>query len=125
WYTDRSHMGSQISLHLRRLRLELPRDQSFDSTSGVVSMVAAGLGWAITTPLCMLDARPAADSVFCAPLPPPALSRQLVLVARSGELGGIPSRIAEITRRVLEAQCVPQIAEMFPWLKDEFRVGEA
>lgn len=124
WYTDRSHMGSQISLYLRRLRLELPRDQAYDSTSGVVSMVAAGLGWAITTPLCMLDARPTADSVFCAPLPPPALSRQLVLVARSAELGDIPSRIAEMARRVLETRCVPQIAEMFPWLKDQFKVGE-
>jgi DNA-binding transcriptional LysR family regulator len=80
WYTDRSHMGHQIGLHLRRLRLELPRAQAYDSTSGVVSMVAAGLGWAITTPLCMIDIQPVADSVFCAPLPAPAMSRQLMLV---------------------------------------------
>jgi DNA-binding transcriptional LysR family regulator len=124
WYTDRSHMGHQIGLHLRRLRLELPRDQAYDSTSGVVSMVAAGLGWAITTPLCMLDARPAANSVFCAPLPPPALSRQLMLVARSGEMGGIPSRVADLARRVLATRCAPEIAGMFPWLGDQFKVGE-
>jgi DNA-binding transcriptional LysR family regulator len=123
WYTDRSHMGSQISLYLRRLRLELPRDQAYDSTSGVVSMVAAGLGWAITTPLCMLDARPAANSVFCAPLPPPAMSRQLMLVARSAEMGDIPSRIADLARRVLETRCAPEIAAMFPWLGDKFQVG--
>ncbi|MFS8086327.1 MAG: LysR family transcriptional regulator [Acidobacteriota bacterium] len=125
WYTDRSHMGHQIGLHLRRLRLELPRDQAYDSTSGVVSMVAAGLGWAITTPLCMLDARTAANSVFCAPLPPPALSRQLMLVARSGEMGAIPSRIADLTRRVLAERCAPEIAAMFPWVGDEFKGGEA
>jgi DNA-binding transcriptional LysR family regulator len=124
WYTDRSHMGHQIGLHLRRLRLELPRDQAYDSTSGVVSMVAAGLGWAITTPLCMLDARLAANSVFCAPLPPPALARQLMLVARSGEMGGIPSRVADLARRVLETRCAPEIAGMFPWLGDEFKVGD-
>jgi len=124
WYTDRSHMGNQIGLHLRRLRLELPRDLAYDSTSGVVSMVAAGLGWAITTPLCMFDARPAANSVFCAPLPPPAMARQLMLVARSGEMGGIPSRIADFARRALETRCAPEIAGMFPWLGDKFKVGD-
>ena len=123
WYTERSHMGHQIGLHLRRLRLELPRDQAYDSTSGVVSMVAAGLGWAITTPLCMLDARADAHSVFCAPLPPPALSRQLTLVARSGEMGAIASRIAELTRGVLETRCAPEIGRMFPWMAGDFRIG--
>jgi DNA-binding transcriptional LysR family regulator len=125
WYTDRSHMGQQIGLHLRRLRLELPHGQVYDGTSGVVSMVAAGLGWAITTPLCMFDARPAANKVFCAPLPPPAMSRQLMLVARSNEMGSIPSHIADLARKVLETRCAPEIAEMFPWLGDSFKVGEA
>jgi hypothetical protein len=88
-------------------------------------MVAAGLGWAITTPLCMFDARPAANKVFCAPLPPPAMSRQLMLVARSNEMGSIPSHIADLARKVLETRCAPEIAEMFPWLGDGFKVGEA
>jgi len=125
WYTDRSHMGHQIGLHLRRLRIELPRAQAYDSTSGVVSMVAAGLGWAITTPLCMLDVQPADHGVFCAPLPAPAMSRTLMLVARSGEMGAIPARIAEVTRRVLETRCAPEIGRMFPWLGDGFRVGDS
>ena len=124
WYTDRSHMGHQIGLHLRRLRLELPRDQAYDSTSGIVSIVSAGLGWAITTPLCMLDVRPSAQGVFCAPLPEPALSRQLVLVARSGEMGGIPARIADLARNVLETRCAPEIGRMFPWLTGDFKVGD-
>ena len=123
WYTPRSHMGQQIARHLRRLGLDLPRDQVYDSTSGVVSMVAAGLGWAITTPLCMLDARAAVNSVFCAPLPGPALSRQLVLVARSGEMGDLPRRIADTVRSVLATRCVPEVATLFPWLGGAFRVG--
>lgn len=124
WYTDRSHMGHQVGLHLRRLRLELPRGQAYDSTSGVVSMVAAGMGWAITTPLCMLDARPLANQVFCAPLPPPAVSRQIMLVARSDEMGELPSRVAGLARKALETRCA-EIASMFPWLGDKFTVGEA
>ena len=123
WYTDRSHMAHQIGLHLRRLRLDLPRGQAYELTSGIVSMVAAGLGWAITTPLCMLDARPPADKVFCVPLPPPATSRQIVLVARSGEMGSIPSRIADFARKVLETRCTPDIAGMFPWLGNRFKIG--
>ncbi|MEO8133217.1 MAG: LysR family transcriptional regulator [Betaproteobacteria bacterium] len=125
WYTPRSHMGQQIARHLRRLRIELPRDQVYDSTSGVVSMVAAGLGWAITTPLCMLDARANVDSVFCAPLPAPALSRQLMLVARSGEMGDLPRHVAGAVREVLALRCAPEICAMFPWLDGAFRVGDS
>jgi hypothetical protein len=72
----------------------------------------------------MIDIQSVAHSVFCAPLPAPALSRQLMLVARSGEMGGIPARIAELTRRVLETRCAPEIGRMFPWLGDSFKVGD-
>jgi DNA-binding transcriptional LysR family regulator len=123
WYTERSHMGHQIGLHLRRLRLDLPRGQAYDSTSGVVSTVAAGLGWAMTTPLCMFDARPPIDSTFCIPLPSPAMSRQLMIVARSGEMGSIPSRITNLARQALETRCAPEIARMFPWLGGKFKIG--
>jgi hypothetical protein len=72
----------------------------------------------------MFDARPAADKAFCAPLPPPAMSRQLMVVARRHELGSIPSRIAELARKVLETRCAPEIAAMFPWLGNAFKVVE-
>jgi hypothetical protein len=48
---------------------------------------------------------------------------ELVLVVRSNEMGSIPSQIADLARKVLETRCAPEIAEMFPWLGNIFKVG--
>ncbi|MFI4988349.1 MAG: LysR family transcriptional regulator [Alphaproteobacteria bacterium] len=122
-YTERSQMGRQIARYLRRLRLEIPHSQAYDSTYGLVAMVAAGLGWAITTPLCMLDAQPSAERTLVAPLPPPGFSRRLTLVARSGELGSLPARIAVIAQHALAERCAPVVARTMPWLGKRFSVG--
>jgi len=121
-YSGRSQMGRQIELYLRRLRLKIPLGQEYDSTEGVVRMVAAGVGWAIVTPLCILDAVSLVDRGFCAPLPSPGLYRQLSLVARRSEMGGIPQQIAALTRRVLRDRCAPEIHRLMPWLCNAFRV---
>jgi hypothetical protein len=47
-----------------------------------------------------------------------------MLVARSDEMGGLPSRVAGLARKALETRCA-EIAGMFPWLGDKFTVGEA
>ncbi len=122
-YTDRSNMGRQIALYLRRLRLEVPLGQAYDGTQGLVPMVAAGLGWALTTPLCMCDVPPPEDRIRFAPLPSPGLARQLTLVARGGELGSIPSRIAALSRQALEARFLPEAARLMPWAEKRIRIG--
>jgi DNA-binding transcriptional LysR family regulator len=120
-YSGRSQMGRQIELYLRRLRLKIPLGQEYDSTEGVIRMVAAGMGWAIITPLCVLDASSLVDRAFCAPLPLPRMHRQLSLVARN-EMGGIPQQIATLIRQVLKVRCIPEVRRMMPWLNNGFRV---
>jgi hypothetical protein len=71
-------------------------------------MVAAGLGWAMTTPLCLCDVPPPEDKIRCAPPPAPGLSRHLTLVARSGERGSIPAKVASLACRVIEARLRPE-----------------
>ena len=71
----------------------------------------------------MLDARAPADRTFCAPLPSPAMSRQLILVARSGELGSIPQRIADMARQAFETRAVPDMVRAMPWLSDKLKLG--
>jgi len=122
WYSGRSQMGQQIELYLRRLRLKIPLGQEYDSTEGVVRMVAAGAGWAIVTPLCILDAVSLIGSAFCAPLPSPGLYRQLSLVARRTEMGTVPQYIAALMRRVLQDRYAPEIRRLMPWLNNGFKV---
>jgi DNA-binding transcriptional LysR family regulator len=121
-YTARSLTGKEIERYLRRQRLTIPMGQEFDDTAAVMAMVAAGFGWAITTPLCIIDAAAAGNRVVCVPLPGQSLTRQLTLVARVGELGRVPRRVAALAREVLEKRCFPEIRRMMPWLVGQFQI---
>jgi DNA-binding transcriptional LysR family regulator len=122
-HSARSHMGIQIERHIRRLGLDVPRHQESDSSASVVAMVTAGLGWTITTPLCVMEARPPSSKVALHPLPPPGFSRRLTLVTRAGELGVIPEQIADLARRILRDTCLPELRQLVPWTTDALRIG--
>jgi DNA-binding transcriptional LysR family regulator len=100
-FSARSRTGLEIERHLRRLRLDIPRHQECDTPHGVAAAVAAGLGWAITTPLCVAEAALPDDLVTTHRLPGPSLTRRLVLIARQRELGTLPRRLAELCRLAL------------------------
>ena len=104
-FNVRSRTGGRIELHLKRMGLDVPRHQEFDTPYGVAAAVAAGLGWAITTPLCVREAALHDARLRCHPLPGPSLVRQLVLIARQRELGTVPKRLAALcsTKLVAEA----------------------
>lgn len=123
-YTARSLTGKQVERYLRRLRLDVPIGQEFDNTDGVVALVSQAMGWAITTPLCIVDAVRDPAGMVCAPLPVPGITRRVTLVARGGELGRVPQRIAALARRVLAESCAPEVARLMPWLGARFRIGK-
>lgn len=122
-YTARSHIGMHIERHLRRLNIEPPRTLEFDSSDGVLALVGAGLGWAITTPLCVLSARLPPDRLALMPLPAPGTVRQLVLVGRTGELGSLPGKVAELARQILREQLSAELDKIMPWALDQIRIG--
>ena len=81
-------------------------DDFRDSTSRALrltSLVAAGRGFAITTPLCVREAAVTEAGLVTAPLPGPQISRKLTLVARHRELGRLPRELGEMVRDVLVA----------------------
>jgi DNA-binding transcriptional LysR family regulator len=100
-FSSRSQTGLEIESHIRRLGLEVPRSFEFDTPYGVASMVAQGLGFAITTPLCVAEAAISGAGLIVAPLPGPQITRKLTLVARHRELGRIPRELGEVARQVL------------------------
>lgn len=97
-FNARSRMGLEIERHLRRLRLDLPRRQEFDSTYAVAAAIASGLGWTIATPLCVREAALPAGLIDCHPLPGPLAIRRLVLVAQPREFGPLPAQLATLCR---------------------------
>jgi DNA-binding transcriptional LysR family regulator len=54
-YTTRSNIGLQIERYLRRSGLDVPKRLELDSSNSVLTMVSAGLGCAINTPLCRVQ----------------------------------------------------------------------
>jgi DNA-binding transcriptional LysR family regulator len=124
-FSARSKTGLEIERHLRRLRLEIPRRLEFDTPYGVASAVAAGQGWAITTPLCVLEAGIPTKGLRFDPLPGPALGRTLTLVARDRELGRLPRDIAIFATSTLRATRDRVIARLMPWAAAQISVGES
>lgn len=115
-YSARSHMGTHIERHLRRLRIEHPQALSFDTSDSLLAMVANGMGVAITTPLCLLQAAIHRPALEVMPLPATGVSRTITLVTRQGGLDTLGPRIAEATRGLLRKWTLPQIAAQIPWM---------
>jgi DNA-binding transcriptional LysR family regulator len=121
-YSARSAIGIQIDRHLRRLGIAAPRRVELDSSDTLFAMVAAGVGWAITTPLCILHGRPDAAAVRIERLPGPGFTRNLTMIAREGEYQQLIDRLATTARTALRESCVPAMRNLIPWLGDEIVV---
>jgi DNA-binding transcriptional LysR family regulator len=113
-FSARSHTGRQIEQHLRRLRIEPPARLEFDTSDALLAMVAAGIGWTLATPLCILQGAQHLPQLRCLPMPAPVLFRRVTLVARRGELGDVPARIAAASVAVFRDICLPQIEAFAP-----------
>lgn len=121
-FSGHNVVGQLVERHLRRMRLHLPRTAEFDTAQAVAAMVSAGHGFAIATPMCVLEGEAIGHDVVCSPFPGPAFSRTLYLFARGQELGDRAEIFAEQCRRVLIQHIAPRVAARMPWLNDGFEV---
>lgn len=122
-YSYHNQTGRQIEQHLRRLRLSIPRHAEFDLTRLVADEVLRRQAWAITTPICLLDRCLNDSRLLVRPLPGPGFRRYISLIARSGELGDLPGKLADLCIELFRAKCLPDLLECWPWLKDEIEFG--
>ncbi len=86
-----------IEQHLRRLKIRPPYRYDLDTMRSIMPMIAAGAGWAITTPTGLLESRHFLQGVSLKPLPFTPFYRTISLVAREHELGDLPSELARKT----------------------------
>jgi DNA-binding transcriptional LysR family regulator len=95
-----------------------------DATDSLVAMVSAGLGWAIATPLCLLQVKSSISKLKVVPFPGKGFVRQLYLITRSDEYGDLPQRILQLSRDIVRRECVPEILRLVPWIKERLLVGD-
>ncbi|MDO6708763.1 LysR family transcriptional regulator [Photobacterium sp. 1_MG-2023] len=123
-YTADSLIGATIERYLRRLDLNIPIRMQLDNTFAVLSSVAAGLGWTITTPLCLFQCGLTREKLTCLPLPrDEPFFRNLTLVSRHYELGNLPQILAQDSRQIISERFLPQIRDALPWLDKELYAG--
>ena len=116
-YSKRSVIGQQIERYLRHIGVQAPHQFAFDATDPLLSLVASGLGWAVSTPLCLWQSRQYLDAVTIVPLPPARLGkRDFYLLSRENEWAGLDGDIAHITRDVIRLDTVPAIRKAMPGL---------
>ena len=116
-YSLRSSIGRQIERQLTRLRLDMPITAEFDTATGQLTAVADGMGWSMTTPLCLAQEHAQLSQLKVAPLVRGRFSREVKLVARAGELGHLPRAIGEASRRILREGPFARLFERLPWLE--------
>lgn len=122
-YSVRSLIGAQIERYLQQGGISVPGSLEFDGTEAVFAMVSAGLGWAITTPLCLIHGFGHMSSLTALPLPGRSLSRTLYMVARQGEFGALPKQITEDARTTADRLIADKLQSIAPWAAKDVIVG--
>ena len=123
-YSESMPIGRLVAQHLNRLRFNAKRQFSFEASRSVFAIVAQLGGWTLATPLNLLDAESFVPQVDVLPLPFPAFSRRIWLIARTGELGRLPERLAGNCRRLVAEQLVTRFASIAPTMTGAIEVLE-
>jgi DNA-binding transcriptional LysR family regulator len=105
-YSARSSIGAQVDRFLAQHGDHLERNCEFDTTDPMLSLVAAGIGFAITTPMCVWQSRHFASQLKLLPMdalrsrsrPYGHFGRSFFLTFRNGELGKVPNEVEGLLR---------------------------
>jgi len=118
-YSARSVIGQHVDTYLMAHTDSIERTCEFDATDPMLSLVAAGLGFAITTPLCIWQSRHFVPDIRVLPLsdfsrhgrPYEALTRTFYLSSRENEMGNLPNEMHELLCQAYDKQVSRDIAK--------------
>lgn len=116
-FSARSHFGAIVERHLRRAGHSPRPYLEIDTSDVVMAMVAADLGWTITTPLCLLQGRAYLPQLAVLPLPGQPLTRTIYQLSRQGEYEDMAENCFQASRSVLENDIFPDARAHIPWLR--------
>lgn len=118
-YSARSFIGAEIDRLVESHGVTIERTYEFDNTDPLLSLVTAGLGFGISTPLCIWQSRHFLDQLRVLPLAPylgaaraddPSLSRTLFLAARQQEVGKLPFEARDVILMAMERLIQKELA---------------
>lgn len=122
-YSVRSVIGDEIERELVRRGEVPPRVFEFDGTDGVFSMVAAGLGWAITSPICLAHGRQFGRDVKALPIDGPMFTRDVHLLAANAVGAGLAKRVRSAALDIIKTTIETDIKTLASHAVPHMRVG--
>jgi DNA-binding transcriptional LysR family regulator len=128
-YGRDANIGRLSEVVLRRMQIQANVRYETDDTHTLMSFVRDGHGWAILTASCLAQTLHTSDGgsgVKLMELGNSRHSRTIQLIARKGELGAIPGKIAALIQSILASDIFPRLQAQAPWITDGlFKVAPA
>lgn len=101
-FSRSSPLGVRIERILRYNQLDVPMRLEVDHADTMTLMVSEGLGWAISTPTCLMQTGDRfADSLELVPVNAGRSARSIFLVYRRDEFPTLPEEIIDCVRQTL------------------------
>ena len=122
-YSVRSVIGDEIERELVRRGEVPPRVFEFDGTDGVFAMVAAGLGWAITTPVCLAHGRQFGRDVKALAIEGRVFTRDIHLLAANAVGAGLAKRVRAAALDIIADMITTDVEALAPHAVADMRIG--
>ncbi|MDU8945293.1 LysR family transcriptional regulator [Ovoidimarina sediminis] len=119
-YSKTQLIGRQIEAQLRRLGMRYPERMEFESTHMILSMVAAGRGWTITSALTFARAQRYHAELRALPFPGKAFTRRISLYCREDLPESIRGVIDSSVRNAVLRRTIDPMITRYPWLAHQF-----
>lgn len=119
-YAPDQIIGRQIAAQLRRAGHTFSSRFECSNNQTQLAMVAAGAGWAITTPLLYARAKRFRDKLALYPFPGKSFSRQLVIYSTPDCSSKVQAVVNAKLRALIGDQIVRPFLQDAAWLEDRF-----
>lgn len=110
-------MGQRVEQQLTRMKLRLPNVIEVDITHQQLTTVALGMGWSISSLLCLAAQPGLLSRMRVEPMPRGRFSRRIEVVARLNEMGDLPALTAQLAQDVLRDETFPPLIAALPWVE--------
>ena len=117
-------IARQIETQLKRSALAVPDKFECDNNQTIMAMVAAGAGWAISTPLLFARAGQFQSRVRMHRFPGKSFSRTLSVVATPDCSRAVLELVYTTMRELVTEHAIAPFHDAEPWLKDSFHLAE-
>ncbi|KMK68287.1 LysR family transcriptional regulator [Puniceibacterium sp. IMCC21224] len=120
---DREQLiGRQVEAHLARQKLVFAERFEIGTHLSLMTLVARGVGWGVTTPLGYMRAGRFHDEIEAHVLPFKPFSRTISLFAHTDWADRVPRDVARTMRNLVQELVIDPAQRQLPWLDGQLRV---